>query len=88
MTYYDGYLAQQTWYDTPGYWTYTDDYVYGANNGLTYSGRFKNSYGQLLGQGSAINSLWMTIYGAGYVSVGCKNAGGGSAPYTSCWAWY
>jgi hypothetical protein len=86
--YYEGTLASNTWYDTPGYWSYTQNWVDGTS-GVTYYARMRNSSHVVVAQGGGLSSVIIYYNGGGYVSPGCKQtkAGGGSY-YTSCWAWY
>lgn len=84
--YYQANLAANTWYDTPGYWSYTQNSVDGVE-GVWYAARFRNSAGTTLSSASGISSIAIYYYGGSYVSPGCKNYGPGSV-FTSCWAWY
>ncbi len=86
--YYEGNLAYNTWYQTPGYWTYTQNWVDGTS-GVTYWANMKNSSGTTVAQGGGLSSVTIYYSGGQNVSPGCKQtSSGGGARYTSCWAWY
>ncbi len=86
--YYEGTLPTNTWYQTPGYWSYTQNWVDGTS-GVTYWARMLNSSGAVMAQGGGLSSVTLYYNGGGYVSPGCRQTkSGGGSYYTSCWAWY
>ena len=86
--YYEGTLAYNTWYNTPGYWSYTQNWVDGTS-GVTYFARMRNSSGTVVAQGGGLSGVTVYYNGGQMVSPGCMHLkNGGGSTYTSCWAWY